>query len=195
MSPILQTLANGSAYGYRSLSAAAAGAFESIATASGTGSSGTITFSSIPSTYTHLQIRGIGRTTTASTGFDDLLVRFNSDSSASYTYHALTGDGSTASAFGGTAQTSAIIVDGLYRNNVTANTMASVIIDLVDYAVTTKNKTLRTFNGGDVNGSGKIYLQSHLWINTAAVSSITLVASGTNFGTQSVFSLYGIKGA
>jgi hypothetical protein len=170
-------------------------AFESIATATGTGSSGTITFSSIPSTYTHLQIRGIGRTTTAATGFDDLLVRFNSDSSASYTYHALTGDGSTASAFGGTAQTSAVIVDGLYRNNVTANTMTGLIIDLADYAVTTKNKTLRTFNGGDVNGSGKIYLQSHLWINTAAVSSITLVASGTNFGTQSVFSLYGIKGA
>lgn len=171
------------------------GAFVSIATAVGTGSSGTITFSSIPSTYTHLQIRGIGRTTTASTGFDDLLVRFNSDSSASYTYHALYGDGSSAGAFGGTAQTSAIIVDGLYRNNVTSNTMAGLVIDLADYSVTTKNKTLRTFNGGDVNGSGKVYLQSHLWINTAAVTSITLIANGTNFGTQSVFSLYGIKGA
>lgn len=170
-------------------------AYESIATATGTGSSGTITFSSIPSTYKHLQIRGIGRTTTASTGFDDLLVRFNSDSSASYTYHALYGDGSSAGAFGGTAQTSAIIVDGLYRNNVTSNTMAGLVIDLADYSVTTKNKTLRTFNGGDVNGSGKVYLQSHLWINTAAVTSITLIANGTNFGTQSVFSLYGIKGA
>jgi hypothetical protein len=171
------------------------GAYESIATATGTGSSGTITFSSIPSTYTSLQIRGIGRTTTAATGFDDLLVRFNSDSSASYTYHALYGDISTAAAFGGTAQTSAIVVDGLSRNNNASGIVSGLIIDLHDYSATTRNKTLRTMSGLDLNGTGKIYLQSHLWINTSAVTSITLVANGTNFGTQSVFSLYGIKGA
>ena len=44
--------------------------FESIATVSGTGSSGTITFSSIPATYKHLQIRYIGKT-------NDVKFRFN----------------------------------------------------------------------------------------------------------------------
>jgi len=57
------------------------GSYESIASASGTGSSGTITFSSIPSTYTHLQIRGIGRNSYPSTQVN---VRFNSDTGSNY---------------------------------------------------------------------------------------------------------------
>jgi len=58
MSPILQSLANGSARGYGAFGAAAAAAsYESIASVTPSGSSSSVTFSSIPSTYTSLQLR------------------------------------------------------------------------------------------------------------------------------------------
>ena len=98
MSPIIQTLGNASAYGYRSFAAADTGSFESIATATGTGSSSTITFSSIPSTYTHLQIRGIGKSVLSTPASSDYAkMYFNGDTStANYYAHQLYGDGSTA---------------------------------------------------------------------------------------------------
>jgi hypothetical protein len=129
----------------------ASGAYESIATATGTGSSGTITFSSIPSTYTHLQIRDYRKNDSLfRSGFNDLLVRFNSDSSASYTYHATLRRWVMPLVLSvAQHKLRQLLWTACYRNNVTANTMAVVIIDIHDYSVATKNKTLRTFNGGD----------------------------------------------
>jgi hypothetical protein len=161
--------------------------FESIASATGTGSSGTITFSSIPSTYTSLQIRAIGRS--VSNGVYQ--IQFNGDTAANYVWHNLTGNGSTAAANSGTAVTSsriALIPSGA-SSNVGAN-----IIDIHDYAKTTNNKVARSFTGFDINGSGTIGLYSALWLNTAAITSITLLCS-SNFYTDSTFALYGIKGA
>jgi len=74
--------------------------FESIATATGTGSSGVITFSSIPSTYQHLQLRWIARTTDATSGFESILIRYNGVTSTSYGYHYIEANGSTVSAAG-----------------------------------------------------------------------------------------------
>jgi len=50
----------------------------------GSGGSATISFTSIPSTYKHLQIRGIARNTSGS-GFNKMNIRFNSDSGSVYT--------------------------------------------------------------------------------------------------------------
>jgi hypothetical protein len=68
-------------------------------------------------------------------------------------------------------------------------------VDLEDYASTTKYKTLRAFNGADVNGSGNARLTSSLWLNTNAITSITLnTEDGQNWLTSTTVSLYGIKG-
>jgi hypothetical protein len=189
MSPILQTLANGSAYGYRSFAAAAAPAFESIATASGSGVS-TITFSSIPSTYNHLQIRIFGQA--ASSG-GVVRMRFNGDTGSNYTAHYLTGYGSSVGA-GGNVSLNNMYTYG-YSSNV--NSFFSNIVDIVDYASTTKYKTSRMLGGYDSNGtnSQEINLFSHLWLNTNAITSITIYGDGGNFSSSTVFSLYGIKGA
>ena len=56
-----------------------------------------ITFSNIPATYSHLQIRAIARTNVASTA-DYPQIRFNSDSGSNYAHHLLYGDGSAAGA-------------------------------------------------------------------------------------------------
>ena len=172
--------------------AASTNAYESIATFSGTGSSGVITFSSIPSTYKHLQVRMILRGTSAYVANGNTM-RFNSDSSANYTLHRLGGTGSSAYADGYTGTTGAwqIEVDG----NTAANIYAASVVDILDYANTNKYKTVRSLTGYDTNGGGEVVLASNLWLNTAAINSITVTAAFSgNWTTGTQIALYGIKG-
>ena len=151
----------------------------------GSGGAASVTFSSIPSTYTHLQIR-ITEAYSGS-GFNPR-VRFNSDTGSNYSWHYVLGDGSSASA-GAAANTT-----GMFLNSNTAlSTMTVHIIDILDYANINKNKTIRVLDGYDANGSGFIDLWSGNWRNTSAVTSISIDA-GT-FAQYSSFALYGIKGA
>jgi hypothetical protein len=161
-----------------------------------TSNTATITFSSIPSIYKSLQLRYIARsTTTGSTVGDNIFINLNSDTGANYTYHQLLGNGSTVSATGATAQTKLNFQNALPRNTVTASIFGVGVLDLLDYASTTKNKTARIFYGTDVNGTeGKIYLASGLWINTTAVTSITLAPQSNSFLSGSTFALYGMVG-
>lgn len=174
--------------------------YESIATVSGTGSSGTITFSSIPSTYTHLQIRGIARSDYATGNYLSSFYRFNSDSGSNYSSHYVISNGASASAY---AWSSYGEVYGSYTTTVNAlsNNYALYIIDILDYANTNKYKTIRTLNGFDNNNTGSsdfnkgiVGLSSGLWMNTNAISSIGISNSG-NWTTATTFALYGIKGA
>jgi hypothetical protein len=167
--------------------------FESIATVTGTGSSGTITFSSIPSTYTHLQIRAISRDTFASTFIDFGTLTFNG-STTGYAAHWLYGDGSTTNAFGSASRSNTGWWLSLGNNN-TSGIVSATIYDIHDYASTTKNKTIRIFSGVDTNGAGRVAMTSGLWANTSAVTSISFTSPNANFTTNTVFSLYGIKGA
>ncbi len=174
------------------------GAFESIATATGTGSSNTITFSSIPSTYQHLQIRAIVKNTnSAAIGTASLMMRLNSDASALYAQHYLRGDGAAISASGFKDQTTIYCGECETGGEASiANRMGAAIIDIHDYASTSKTKTVRCFSGADLNSTqGYINLTSGLWRSTAAVNSITFIAGSNNFNSQTVFALYGIKGA
>jgi hypothetical protein len=195
MSPILQTLANGSAYGYRTLAAAAAGSYESIATATSAGSSATLTFSSIPSTYSSLQIRFISKP--ASSG-GAIRMQMNGITTNTYWYHYLIGVGTAAAAGSSGGATNGIFV----MDNLTApvtDIFGVGIIDIHDYASTTKVKTIRAFSGTNDNTTGngdEIQLWSGKNGATTAVSSITFAnTSGQNFASGTTFSLYGIKGA
>jgi hypothetical protein len=165
--------------------------YESIASATGTGSSGTITFSTISSSYQSLQIRGVFN---VSSGSDYLLLRFNSDSSASYTTHSLLGDGANPSTLSLTGRTSIFTCPA--TGSVQQTNPGTVLIDIHNYTSTTQNKTVKIFGGVDKNGSGSIDLTSGLYINTSAISSISLILqNGGTFTTSSQFALYGIKGA
>jgi hypothetical protein len=178
--------------------AASTSSYESIATATGTGSSGTITFSSIPATYASLQLRFLSRNSATGTGSGDVLLRFNSDTGSNYAYHSLTGNGSVASASGSATQTSIRLDNASTNNGETAGIMTVGIIDIHDYASTTKYKTAREFQGNDNNGNSTAILKlySGLWMSTSAISTITLTLNlANNFTTASTFALYGIKGA
>ena len=172
----------------------AGGDYESIATVNvGSGGSSSITFSSIPSTYQHLQIRGFHRTSNTGSSNWHALIRFNSDSGNNYTYHGLRGDGTSAVAYAAASQSFGLsIISGDDAN--TALAWGGGIVDLLDYANINKNKTFRTSTGFEENGSGMVELLSGLWINTSAVTSITLYPSTGTFLQNSSFALYGIKG-
>ena len=177
--------------GINASSGGVAAGFESIASASGGGT--TIDFTSIPQTYQHLHIRVMCQDNSAGSG--NLGIQLNGDTGTNYARHFIVADGSTATAAGTTAQS--IVVSGqIMGNNPASSIFGVALFDIHDYASTTKNTTIRTFGGYDANGSGGMRLASGLWLNTAAVTSIQLkIVSGNAFSSNSVFALYGIKGA
>lgn len=185
---MLQTFTLGS---FAQGAAGGGGSFESIATVNGTGSANTLTFSSIPSTYQHLQIRGIGLSAA-----DFMQIRINGDSGTNYTRHQLVATGTTVAA-GGTTATDSYRFANLGSGGGMDSTYPNVfILDLHDYTSTSRYKTFRGFSGVDTNGGGTVNLTSSLWLNTNAVTSLTISnINGNNFSSTTRFALYGIKGA
>jgi len=182
MSPIIGITAS-------SISRSYASAFDSIATASGTGSSGTITFSNIPSNYKHLQIRFICQRATSTAG---LTIQFNSDTGSNYASHSLSINNTTTAIVNNNASAATSMANLAYGTSTTSSTAVGVI-DIEDYSSTTKAKTVRSLNGWNLNGTGQLFLASGLWTTTDAVSTITITSS-TNFNTATEFALYGIRG-
>jgi hypothetical protein len=166
------------------------GSYESIATVTSNGSSGTVTFSSIPSTYQHLQIRITGGISYSSNAYDAIAIQFNSDTTGSnYNEHYLATNGSTP--YAGNYTTVRNTAAWLIQSN--TSILSSSIIDILDYKDTNKYTTCRSLSGFEWNAGGGVFLNSTVWINTAAVSSISLVSSSGAFITNSSFALYGVK--
>lgn len=166
------------------------GAFVPIATA--TPNNASVTFDNIPQTYQHLQVRILGRRNVAATNSDIFMTLNNVSSGTLYDFHYLTGNGSTVSASGQASANFIGIHEAITGNSATASIFGVGIIDIHDYASTTKNKTIRTFVGNDRNGAGNVSLTSALYRSTSAITRI-------DFGTityvnGTVFALYGIKG-
>lgn len=170
---------------------AAGGAFESIATATLSTTTTDITLTSIPSTYQHLQLRILTRASNASVD-RVITLRVNSDSGSNYAQHYLDADGSTVSA-SASASTTSMLFTKTAGNSATASVYGVAIVDFVDYASTSKYKTIKTLGGFDNNGAGNLILSSGLWQSTTAINSITV--RNTSFLSGSTIALYGIKGA
>jgi len=165
--------------------------YESIATVYPTGTSAT--FSSIPSTYTHLQIRYIARTSRADIT-DWIEMNFNSDTGNNYSYHFLRGNGSVTLASAGTSTNYAEVGTSVAQTG-GSNMFGVAVVDILDYANTNKFKTVRSLSGEDRNGEGLIYLYSSSWRSTNAINTIVLTpGAGTNFSAGTVIELYGIRG-
>jgi len=169
--------------------------FDSIQTVTvGSGGQSSVTFSSIPSTYKHLQIRAISRYNGSGTNEGGALVTLNSDTAANYNYHLLYGTGSATGAQGN-ASTNYMWGPDAPFGGVTASVFGAGVIDILDYTDTNKFTTIRALTGYDANGSGLMALASGAWRNTAAVNSITFtVPSSQSFVQYSTFALYGVKG-
>ena len=152
--------------------------YESIATVTvGGGGAATVTFSSIPTTFAHLQLR------MTALGSGDPTIKINTTLPTKG--HHLVGTGSVVSA-------EHVYGDYLdYAYALSASNPSVGVLDFLDYTNTNKNKTLRYLYGQDRNGSGEVLLGSKLWNSTATISSITITATINQYSS---FALYGIKG-
>jgi hypothetical protein len=167
--------------------------YESIATVTLGSAASTITFSSIPSTYKHLQIRGIGRAANSVTD-ENLVIQLNSDTAANYSLHNLYGTGAATGANAG-ANTNVSYFARVTGASSNASTYGVAVADILDYADTNKYKTIRSLSGHDQNGSGYISLFSGNWRSTSAITTVTIKNdAAANIAAGSTFALYGIKG-
>jgi hypothetical protein len=190
MSPVLGIIASSTQQGRGGGPISAYDALATVIVPSG--GLATITFADIPTGYQHLQIRGMVLGSAAASG--SLQARFNNDSGTNYTRHELGGNGTTAFYYATTGQTSANMY-GYYDNISNSGFPCVFVMDLLDYANTNKNKTMKVLAGMDKNGSnyGEIFLKSSLWQSTSAISSVSIFIGGQNFAVNSSISLYGVK--
>jgi len=174
---------------------AAPGSYELISTTLLGGNQSSVTFSSIVSTYTHLQIRLSVRSDRAF-AFDNMAMRFNADTGSNYASHWLYSNNSTIVPDYESA-TSRMVVARVPDTGANASEFGVSVIDIVDYKSTTKNKVAKSLYLSNTSTSYPwTGIHTAAWFSTAAITSITLLpVSGTNFTANSRFSLYGIKGS
>ena len=145
-----------------------------------------ITFNSIPGTYTDLRLV-LTYTTSAS---DYLVLQLNGDTATNYSGVFLLGNGGTASSSNATTQGKMFINNPGSTYTLTSPAMAT--IDVFSYAGAT-NKSVLSTGAGDLNGSGQVETAASLWRSTAAITSIKLfLAGGNNFATGTIATLWGI---
>jgi hypothetical protein len=166
-------------------------AYESIQTVYiASGSQASIDFTSIPSTYKHLQIRCLVKSTRA-LYVSGLYFRINGDTGSNYAYHVMYGDDTTSS-YSSAAATYGNA--GTITGDTQASTFGAGIIDIYDYANTSKRKTIRSHVGTVTNAQGEATYTGTLWNSTSTISSINMFTEAGNIMQYSHFALYGIKG-
>jgi hypothetical protein len=189
MSPILQSLGNADlrAFGWsRSSAGGSSSAMTLISTQILASVTSTVIFNSIPGTYKHLQLRIAALD--ANGGI--LTAIFNGDTTTSYALHYLQGSGSMVS---GQSNTRANFWVG--QGTGAASIPGVSIVDILDYASTAKYKTARVFQGMHQGSTNYVIgLQSGLWMNTAAITSITIGDLAGNINANTRISLYGVAG-
>lgn len=157
--------------------------YEPIATQTLGSAAASVTFSSIPQTYTDLVL--IVNTQTSSNV--NVFMRFNEDTSSNYSDTRLVGNGSAASSGRLTSQTSAIIISGDPSLN-----FSTYKVDIFNYTNATTFKTFLIRS----NTADRAASLVGLWRATpAAISTINIRVDTGTFNTGSTFTLYGIKAA
>jgi hypothetical protein len=158
-------------------------------------SAASVTFSSIPSTYTDLVLKYSARTDESGSVDSLCYLRFNSSSASNYSVRVLRGSGSVADSLGFSSQTYIRLTNGSDAVNATSSTFANGEIYIPSYTVS-QNKPLSAFTAME-NNATEAYLvaTAGLWSNTSAITSITVGIgnAGVNFVSGSSFFLYGIK--
>jgi len=190
--PLLQTIGNAASRAWQRLGPLGpviGSDFQLISTQVLSANATSVTFSSIPQTFKHLQIRLTGRTDSAGSA-SDLCVTFNG-TSGSYAYHQLYSTGSSVGSLGYSSSNSGNKISSVFAiagGGATTGAFGTGVIDVLDYTQTTKNKTVKSFGGVTNN----LVIGSGLWLNTSAVTSIVFsLQSASNIVSGSRFSLYG----
>jgi uncharacterized protein YukE len=142
----------------------------------------TVTFSSISGSYRDLRLVFSG-----GIGSDNASFTINNDSSSTYLWATLEGNGSAvSSAWNGNSY-------GSFANNYVtwySSTGILLTMDLIDYSATDKHKTILSRLNNTARATNALI---NRWPSTAAITSIRINGNGANFTTGSTFALYGVS--
>jgi hypothetical protein len=156
--------------------------YEPLATTTLGSNQASVTFSSVSSSYTDLVLVCNAIITT---GGDNFVINFNSDTSTNYSVTRLTGNSSSATSSRATNQT-------VLQCAGVGTTRQNIIIHMLGYSNSNTYKTVLTrYN----DAGGTVAMNINSWRNNAAINNILISTSGSTFATGSIFSLYGIKAA
>jgi hypothetical protein len=150
--------------------------------------SSSVTFSSIPATYTDLLLVSNWKSPNSTYGNISLSIRFNSDTGTNYSFTNVLGTGS-ATQSNRSSNNSIIILNYTGSPHTQFNVFQT---NILDYSNTT---TYKTVIGRDSNSGGGVGAVAGLWRNTSAINSVTILVDSFNTGlaTGSTFKLYGIE--
>jgi hypothetical protein len=162
--------------------------YESIASVTPSGTN-TVTFSSIPSNFTTLQIRA----SFGDAAENSLQMRFNGDTGSNYQSSSLEGNGTTVTGNAGYSETTMSIAFRGQGASTSASFLAGAIIDIPKYSTSGTYKTCLSSFGVNQNTTGKMGFTTGVWFNTSVITSITITMAA-NYSSGTVFSLYGIRG-
>ena len=154
-----------------------------IATQTLSANAASVTFSSIPNTYTDLIMVVNTITSTAS---EYMSINLNSDTGSNYSRTRLSGTGTSASSGRNSNETVGYIGAETYGTN---SLKFNTVVHFMNYANTTTYKTfLSRANHIDLATEAIV----GLWRSTSAINTIKV---NSNFASGSTFTLYGIKAA
>jgi hypothetical protein len=168
-------------------------AYEWLETALPSTGDSTVTFSNLNtsygSTYQHLQLRIVSKR-----GSNRFGVQFNGDTGSNYAMHFLYGTGSTVASGASTSTTA--ITTNIGRTAGGDSSVGASIVDILDPFETTKNTTVRSLTGNQLQGL--IVLYSGVWLNTNALTSLSVVQTEPTSGVSTWeagtrISLYGMR--
>ena len=162
--------------------------YEPISSTTLSSAANSITFSSIPSTYTDLRLVLTVKAESGSSTY--VRLQFNSDTGSNYSDTFLDGYGTGIEAGRNTTATSSLV----NANNGGLSSTNPSLIELNVFSYTgSTNKTTLVAASNDFNGSGTVFRSVSLWRNTSAINAVKVFASGTyNFATGTTATLYGI---
>jgi hypothetical protein len=167
---------------------------EAIATTYLEADAASVTFTGIPTTYEHLQLRISGKED--ATGADGAFgLQFNGDTTSNYVFHRMQGSNTTASGASATVQ-SGLWLYYYATNGDDASLYGGGVIDILDYRNPNKNTTILQLAGTAGAGTPRVVFESGLWPYTPAVTSIAVIPGfGGNLVRGSEFTLYGLNSA
>jgi hypothetical protein len=164
-------------------------AYFQIATATPT-SGTTYTFSSIPQTYKHLQLRMVSADN-RSTVYSANVLGFNGDFGGNYSMHQIGWQPSAVFVSGNINQTNGVEMTG--SGSSAGPSFTTAVWDILDYTNTNKNTTVKAI-AGQLTSSPQVSYTTGAWYNTAAVTSLHILNAASSWRSGTHFALYGIKG-
>jgi len=172
-------------------------AIEAIATTYLEAATATVTFSSLPQTYEHLQIRVSGRHTSSGGGGSSIYIRFNGDTTG-YETHTMQGYNGNNTNTDRYADQGYVYAGGRITGPLTpkATNYGASVIDILDYRNTNKNTSITYIQGMNAvvgTDPNRVVFGEALWGSTAEITTLHFYTIGTGFSRGSSITVYGLN--